>query len=67
MGKGADYEHHVARARTEMDCAYRARDDAAAMAHMKLSALHMERARLARDSAGPDDGPRDSHLRRLCP
>jgi hypothetical protein len=57
MGKGPDYHHHIERARSEMDCAYRARDHVAAAAHMKLSALHMERARLARGSGQPDADP----------
>jgi hypothetical protein len=67
MGKGPDYDHHIARARTEMDCAYRARDGAAAMAHMKLSALHMDRARLARASNRSDEGRTGAGLRRLSP
>ena len=43
-----DYQYHVDRARTEMDCAYQAADHLAAAAHMKLSALHMAQARLAK-------------------
>jgi hypothetical protein len=52
MIKGRDYDYHIGRARAEMDCAYRAGGNAAATAHMKLSALHMERARLAKESGG---------------
>jgi hypothetical protein len=47
MGKGTDFHYHMERARAEMDCAYRATDRAAAAAHMKLSALHMDRVRSA--------------------
>jgi hypothetical protein len=53
MGQGPDYDHHIERARAEMDCAYRAVGYAAAAAHMKLSALHMHRARLAKEAARP--------------
>ncbi|HEX8223094.1 MAG TPA: hypothetical protein VF605_04660 [Allosphingosinicella sp.] len=49
-----DYHYHLERARAEMDCAYRATDHAAAAAHMKLSALHMDRIRIAKASAEPD-------------
>jgi hypothetical protein len=52
MNKGQDYDYHVHRARAEMDCAYRAAGHAAVAAHMKLSALHMDRARTARQLAG---------------
>jgi hypothetical protein len=48
MNNGRDYDYHVGRARAEMDCSYRAAGQAAAAAHMKLSALHMERARIAK-------------------
>ena len=54
MGKGPDYHHHIERARAEMDCAYRAGHPAAVASHMKLSVLHMDRARLARDCGQPD-------------
>jgi hypothetical protein len=37
-----DLEYHRQRARAEMDQAYRASSDAAAAAHMRLSALHMK-------------------------
>jgi hypothetical protein len=53
MSKGLDYDYHVERARAEMDCAYWAEGDAAATAHMKLSALHMDRARSARGYSEP--------------
>jgi hypothetical protein len=48
MNNGRDYDYHVGRAPAEMDCSYRATGHAAAAAHMKLSALHMERARGAK-------------------
>lgn len=41
-----DAQYHVERARAELDLAYRAEEHAAAQAHMRLSALHMERARI---------------------
>lgn len=60
MSNARDYDYHVNRARAEMDCAYRARTHAAAAAHMKLSALHMDSARSARrsDLAGAEAEPR---------
>lgn len=54
MRNNPDYHYHVDRARTEMDCAYRAQSHAAAAAHMRLSALHMDRARLAK-AAGQEE------------
>jgi hypothetical protein len=45
-----DYNYHVERARSEMDRAYQASNALAAAAHMKLSALHMARARIAKAS-----------------
>jgi hypothetical protein len=53
-----DYDYHVERARAEIDRGYRAQSEEAAAAHMKLSALHMERARLARAAAEEHAGPR---------
>jgi hypothetical protein len=41
-----DREYHVQRARAELDWAYRAERREAAEAHLRLSALHMERVRL---------------------
>jgi hypothetical protein len=43
--------YHIERARIELDCSYRAENQVAAAAHMRLSALHMERARAA---SGPE-------------
>jgi len=40
-----DREYHVRRARAELDMAHRASSSVAADAHMKLSMLHMEKAR----------------------
>ncbi len=37
-------QYHIERARAELDMAYRAEQRVAAEAHMRLSALHMERA-----------------------
>jgi len=39
-----DKDFHVARARAELDAAYRADRSDVAAAHLKLSALHMRRA-----------------------
>ena len=39
-------QYHIDRARAELDLAYRAEKASAAEAHMRLSALHMEQARL---------------------
>ena len=40
-----DSEYHTQRARAELDWAYRAENRFAAEAHMRLSAMHMERMR----------------------
>ena len=40
-----DRDYHIARARQEFDAAYRAERIDIAAIHMRLSALHMERAR----------------------
>ena len=40
-----DREDHVRRARAELDWAYRAERREAIEAHLRLSALHMERVR----------------------
>ena len=45
MSYNQDSQYHIERARAELDLAYRAEQRAAADAHMRLSALHMERAR----------------------
>ena len=45
MGSSIDRDYHTQRARLELDLAYRAEHQAAAQAHMRLSALHMERLR----------------------
>ena len=42
-----DAQYHIDRARAELDLAYRAEQRSAAEAHMRLSALHMDRARLS--------------------
>lgn len=42
-----DREYHTQRARIELDMAYRAERSEVANAHLRLSSLHMERARSA--------------------
>lgn len=42
-----DREYHTHRARVELDMAYRAERSEVASAHLRLSSLHMERARSA--------------------
>jgi hypothetical protein len=42
-----DHAYHVERARAELDAAYRAERADVAAAHLRLSALHMRRAREA--------------------
>lgn len=44
MGRNDERDYHTARAQAELDSSYRATHGAAAEAHMKLSALHMQRA-----------------------
>ena len=45
----ADVEYHLQRARSERDIAYSSADDYASEAHLKLSALHLERAKLLQE------------------
>ena len=47
MTSNPDAQYHIERARAELDLAYRAEQRAAADAHMRLSALHMQHARLS--------------------
>ena len=42
----ADVEYHLQRGRSERDIAYSSADDYASEAHLKLSALHLKRAKL---------------------
>jgi hypothetical protein len=49
-----DQDYHVERARQEFDAAYRAERLDIAAIHLRLSALHMERARVA-----PAEPPRE--------
>jgi len=42
----SDVEYHLCRARSERNIAYRSGDELAADAHMRLSALHLQRALL---------------------
>jgi hypothetical protein len=46
MATNPELEYHAARAKAELDLSYRAQRRAAAEAHMRLSALHMDRVRL---------------------
>jgi hypothetical protein len=45
----SDHEYHLRRARTERDIAYRAIEHRVSDAHMRLSALHLERALVLQD------------------
>jgi hypothetical protein len=47
MTANPNIQYHIERARAELDLAYRADQRVAADAHMRLSALHMQRARPA--------------------
>ena len=46
---GNDLEYHLQRARAERNIAYRAINACVSDAHMKLSALHLQRALLLRE------------------
>ena len=48
--RGDDKDYHVARARAELDAAYRAEPSSAAEAHLKLAAIHMRRAQSLTDT-----------------
>ena len=48
MGTDDDRDYHAARAQAELDSSQRATNRAAAEAHMKLSALHMQRAQASK-------------------
>jgi hypothetical protein len=45
----ADVEYHLQRARSEREIAYSSADDYASEAHLKLSALHLEQAKLLQE------------------
>jgi hypothetical protein len=45
----SDHEYHSRRARMERDIAYRAADERVSNAHMRLSALHLERALVSQE------------------
>jgi hypothetical protein len=47
-----DIEYHAERARAELDRAYRAKGQAAADAHLRLSSLHMKRLQCADEECG---------------
>ena len=51
MAIGQDHEYHRGRAQAELDWAYRAENRQAAEAHMRLSAMHMERLRKLHETA----------------
>ena len=46
---GSELQYHLGRARTERDIAYRADDARVSDAHMRLSALHLQRAMLLQE------------------
>ena len=48
MIRDPERDYHEARAKAELDWSYRATHRAAAEAHMRLSALHMQRAQTAK-------------------
>jgi hypothetical protein len=50
MAADQEREYHTQRAQAELDWAYRAENHVAAQAHMRLSALHMERMLQLKDS-----------------
>ena len=50
MGTDEDRDYHTARAQAELDSSYRATHRAAAEAHLKLSAMHMQRAQAPKTS-----------------
>jgi hypothetical protein len=58
----ADVQFHLTRARAERDIAYRASDPRVGDAHMRLSALHLDRAlrlqQVQPGAANVDDPPR---------
>lgn len=53
MTAGSDRDYHVARARAELDAAYRAEQSDVAAVHFRLCALHMRRAQGDRGPASP--------------
>lgn len=55
MATNPDREYHMERARSELDCAYRAEAQRAAEAHLRLSALHMEQLKHI-EGAGAEAG-----------
>jgi hypothetical protein len=56
----SDEEYHTARARAELDMAYRAERAEVVEAHLRLSSLHMQRARVA-DRPGAASLPVTGH------
>jgi hypothetical protein len=58
---------HVARARAELDAAFRAAGEPAAAAHLKLAELHLDRAGWSRAAAAPGVGLEMDWLRRFRP
>ena len=50
MGTDEDRDYHTARAQAELDSSYRPTHRAAAEAHKKLSAMHMQRAQAPKTS-----------------
>ena len=52
MRQANNTAYHVERARAELDLAYNATNEAAAQAHMKLSALHIRQLKQADEACG---------------
>ena len=50
-----DSDYHLTRARAELDCAYRAEHRRAVEAHLRLSAMHMQRLREVNNGSGSKD------------
>ena len=57
-------DYHIARARAELDAAYRAERSEVAAAHLKLCALHMRRAQ---GDPGPARAVEIDRLERCAP
>lgn len=52
-----DRKYHTQRAREELDRAYRADRQEAASSHMRLSSLHMSRAKIGAEGSARADQP----------
>jgi hypothetical protein len=56
MGGENEHDFHVRRARAELDLAYRTGSYSAMISHLRLSALHMDRARKTLSPVRPSAG-----------